>query len=114
MTYADMRRKVAAAIFEQDQDESFSEATRVAEAHALELADAAIRAMDRTDVMEFLRSAVALLDGALDSLGEAARLEARRERGKPMRSITHMHRYEAAQKMVDRGWKILGVEEPAE
>lgn len=112
MTYTDMRRAVAAAIFEYEQGEPFGEATGVAETHSLQLADEAIRAMDRTDAMELLREIVPLLDGALDVLGEEARKEARREAGKPMRKVTCMKRYQAAQALVDRGWKILGIEVP--
>jgi len=114
MTYTDMRRAVAAAIFEHEYGELFGEDTGVAEVHALGLADAAIRAMDRTDAMELLREIVPLLDGALDELGEAARKEARREAGKPMRKVTCMKRYHAAQAFVDRGYRILGIGVPAE
>lgn len=108
MGAADMRRAVAAAIFEAEHGEPFSEATGVAEADYLDLADAAIRAMDRTDALRLLRDIVPLLEGSLDTLEYMAKLEEHREAGSPMRKVTHKLRFEAARKMVERGYAILG------
>lgn len=107
MTPNEMRVAVARAIYETECSGPFDEAPRIDRNLAMDAADAAIRAMDRTDVMAFVREVVPLLEGALDTLEAAAKKEKRLGESKALKPITQQKRYEAAQALVDRGWRIL-------
>lgn len=108
MTPNEMRVAVARAIYETECSGPFDEAPSIDRTLAMDVADAAIRAMDRTDVMQLLREIVPLLEGALPALEKAAKEEERLSAGKALKPITQQKRYEAAQALVDRGWRVLG------
>lgn len=111
MTPNEMRMAVAAAIYETECSGPFDEAPPIDKRLAMDAADAAIRAMDRTEVMRLLREIVPLLDGALATLEAAAKEEKRRGAAMALKPITQQKRYEAAVQIVQHGWRVLGIEE---
>ncbi len=104
-----MIRAVAAALFAKDYGEPWREATETARWHWMEMADIAIRAMERSDAMAILHQLANLLDGSLPLLEEAAEQERIENEGKALKCITQRKRLEVARTAIDRAFDILGI-----
>ncbi len=109
MTNDSMKRAVAAALFAKDYGEPWKEATETARWHWMEMADVAIRAMDRSDAMAVLHQLANIMDGILPLLEEAAEQERKDNEGKAMKCITQRKRLEASRQAIDRAFDILGM-----
>ena len=107
--YNVFKEAVAAALFEKDYGEPWDEATETARWHWLEMADTAIRAMDREDATNVLHTLATIMAGIMPLLEKAAIDEARSEQGKPMRKVTQQRRREAAMVAVERAFELLRI-----
>lgn len=107
--YNVFKEAVAAALFEKDYGEPWDEATETARWHWLEMADTAIRAMDREDATNVLHTLATIMAGIMPLLEKAAIDEARAEQGKPMRKVTQQRRREAAMIAVERAFELLRI-----
>ena len=107
--YNVFKEAVAAALFEKDYGEPWDEATETARWHWLEMADTAIRAMDREDATNVLHTLATIMAGIMPLLEKAALDEARAEQGKPMRKVTQQRRREAAMVAVERAFELLRI-----
>lgn len=107
--YNVFKEAVAAALFEKDYGEPWDEATETARWHWLEMADTAIRAMDREDATNVLHTLATIMAGIMPLLEKAAIDEARAEQGKPMRKVTQQRRREAAMVAVERAFELLRI-----
>lgn len=107
MIITPMKEAVAAALFEKDYEEPWSEATIIARRQWLDMADCAIQAMDRTEVWDLFCSMTLLLEGAMPLLDKAAEQELIAERGKSMRKVTQQKRFEEAKGCVQRASEII-------
>lgn len=107
--YNVFKEAVAAALFEKDYGEPWDEATEPARWHWLEMADTAIRAMDREDATNVLHTLATIMAGIMPLLEKAAIDEARSEQGKPMRKVTQQRRREAAMVAVERAFELLRI-----
>lgn len=107
--YNVFKEAVAAALFEKDYGEPWDEATETARWHWLEMADTAIRAMDREDATNVLHTLATIMAGIMPLLEKAAIDEARAEQGKPMRKVTQQRRREAAMFAVERAFELLRI-----
>lgn len=109
MKHNEMKTAVAKALFAKDYGEPWKDATETARWHWLEMADVAIRAMDRSDGMALLHQLANLLDGCIPLLEDAAAQEARENEGKALRCITQRKRLEVARQAIDRAFDMLGM-----
>lgn len=107
--YNAFKEQVAAALFEKDYGEPWDEATETARWHWLDMADAAIRAMDRSEAMNIMHTLATILNGVMPLLEQAAIDEARAEQGKTMRKVTQQRRREAAMVAVERAFEIMRI-----
>jgi hypothetical protein len=107
--YNVFKETVASALFEKDYGEPWDEATETARWHWLEMADCAIRAMDRSDAMSVMHTLATVMDGIMPLLDAAAIEEARAGHGKAMRTVTQQRRREAAMVAVERAFELLRV-----
>lgn len=107
--YNVFKEAVAAALFEKDYGEPWDEATETARWHWLEMADTAIRAMDREDATNVLHTLATIMAGIMPLLEKAVIDEARAEQGKPMRKVTQQRRREAAMVAVERAFELLRI-----
>jgi hypothetical protein len=105
-----MIRAVAAALFAKDYGEPWREATETARWHWMEMADVAVRAMERSDAMTVLHQLANLLDGLLPLLEEAAERERKDNEGKALKCITQRKRLEVSRQAIDRAFDILGMQ----
>lgn len=103
------KEQVAAALFEKDYGEPWEEATETARGWWLEMADTAIRAMDRSETMSVMHTLATTMQGIMPLLEKAAIEEARTEQGKPMRKVTQQRRREAAMLAVERAFEIMRI-----
>ena len=109
MKHDSMKRAVAAALFAKDYGEPWKEATETARWHWMEMADVAIRAMDRSDAMAVLHQLANIMDGILPLLEEAAERERKQNEGNALKCITQRKRLEVARQAIDRAFDILGI-----
>lgn len=107
MMITPMQEAVAAALFEKDYEEPWSEATIIARRQWLDMADCAIRAMDRTEVWDLFFTMTTLLEGVIPLIDKAADEEFEADRGKAMRRVTQQKRLETAKSCVQRASEII-------
>lgn len=105
--YNVFKETVAAALFEKDYGEPWDEATETAREWWLEMADVALRAMDRSEAMSVLHTLASTMQGVMPLLEKAAIEEARAEQGKTLRRVTQQKRREAAMMAVEQAFDIL-------
>jgi hypothetical protein len=107
--YNVFKEQVAAALFEKDYGEPWDEATETARWHWLEMADTAIRAMDRSDATNVMHTLATIMIGIMPLLEKAAIDEARAEQGKTMRKVTQQRRREAAMIAAERALELMRI-----
>lgn len=107
MNITPMQEAVAEALFEKDYEEPWSEATIIARRQWLDMADCAIRAMERTEVWNLFCTMTTLLEGVIPLIDKAAIEEFEAERGKAMRRITQQSRLEEARGCVQIASEII-------
>jgi len=107
MMITPMHEAVAAALFEKDYEEPWSEATIIARQQWLDMADCAIRAMDRTEVWDLFCTMTRLLEGVAPLIDKAAAEEFKAEQGKTMRRVTQQKRLETTKSCVQRAREII-------
>jgi hypothetical protein len=107
--YNIFKEQVAAALFEKDYGEPWDEATETARWHWMEMADTAIRAMDRSDALNVMHTLATVMEGIMPLLDNAAVEEARAGYGSSMRPVTQQRRREAAMVAVERAFELMRI-----
>lgn len=102
-----IKEAVAAALFEKDYEEPWSEATIIARRQWLDMADCAIRAMERTDIYELFCQMTNLLEGYMPILEKAAVEETISQENQTFKKVTQRNRLTAARECVNRGREII-------